>query len=342
MIIYLILLAALILFGIRFSSFHEDYIKPEQSTCIKGVFAVIVFLVHASNYLELGDTLGDSIFSLFIYIIGQSMVSIYFFYSGYGIMESYKNKKDYDRHFFKNRILKTLVHFDLAIILYILLNLYLGRIYSLRIYLLSLIGYVSIGNSSWFIFVLLLLYLLTFFGFFISKRFHISKNDFGLIMLCMSAALWITMAVIHMPRTYYNTLLCYPAGILCSCHQEKIDSAMKDTRSYLLVLIFLVTVSFLCFLFRGNNFTYSIFTLSACCLIIMFTMKFQIQNPVLLWIGTHSFSLFILQRIPMILLRHSRITESILFTAISWIAVSIIAFCFNILIHKIDRMLFGK
>ena len=338
MVIFLILLAGLIIYGIRFTRFHDEYLSPDQCTAVRGVFAVIIFLSHARDYLELGNSAGNALFTLFFHIIGQSMVSIYFFYSGYGVLVSYQRKDDYARQFLLKRIIKTLVHFDLAVLLYILLNLCFGRIYSMKTYLLSMIGLASIGNSNWFIFVILALYGVTWISFVLMKILHIQKKEYvSYMVVILSGTLWFILHRLSFGGYWYNTLLCYPAGMLYGMYKEKIDESLKNSRYYVFSMCAVIGMMVMCYVLRGGNIVYSVYSLLFALAVVIITMKVKKQNDALLWIGKHSFSIYILQRIPMTLLKASGVNNAVAFTAIAWICTAFMAYCFEKLLNYIDR-----
>ena len=157
MLIFLVAFLCITLYKVRFSNFHEDYMEREQTGSIKGFFAIIIVFSHFRNYVQLTNSFLDSSFQLIISLIGQLMVTLFFFYSGFGIMKAYKTKDGYTNNFFKNRILKTLLHFDLIVILYLIISLIIGSNYLWQDYTFAWIGWTSLGNSNWFIFVMLAL-----------------------------------------------------------------------------------------------------------------------------------------------------------------------------------------
>ena len=94
-----------------------------------------------------------------------------FFYSGYGVMESLKVKgNNYLNDFAKKRLGTTLLNFDVAVCCFFLLNYMIGKTLTIEDVLLSLIGWSSVGNSNWYIFVILLCYLAFYISFGISKE----------------------------------------------------------------------------------------------------------------------------------------------------------------------------
>ncbi|MBQ4051316.1 MAG: hypothetical protein IJD13_06765, partial [Oscillospiraceae bacterium] len=163
MLIVLIASFCLLIPGLRFAGngIRKDYISADTTLAVRGFFVLLVFFRHYKTYVTLPRS-SDEIFLRFDNGMGQLIVSLFLFYSGYGIYESYcKKGESYVRSFPKKRFLTVLLHFDITVLLYLLMNLIFGRQYTLGRYLLALTGWYSVGNSSWFIFVTLLLYIFT-------------------------------------------------------------------------------------------------------------------------------------------------------------------------------------
>ena len=163
MLIILLIYFALVLFKSKFNfKGTADYLAIENTNCVKGVFILMVFLSHFNSYIELNGRF-DSIYIKFFWTISQAMVTMFLFYSGYGIMEAIKKKgESYVSALPFKRVLATLFRFDVAIILFFVVGLIAKRPMSFKNVLLSLIGWDSIGNSNWYIFVILLLYSVTY------------------------------------------------------------------------------------------------------------------------------------------------------------------------------------
>ena len=112
MIILLVLLLIASLWGMKISSFHKDYMSLDATSAIKGIFAVLILFSHMRQYMDLSDTFFNNSYIRILNYLGQMMVTMYLFYSGYGLMESFKKKPDYKKNFLHNRVLKILIHFD--------------------------------------------------------------------------------------------------------------------------------------------------------------------------------------------------------------------------------------
>lgn len=171
MVITYVLIALICLYKIRLSFFekpklviYDDYISLEKSTSIKGIFILVVLFSHIYPQLNLPDSIFNTLFTKLNFdIISQGMVGLFMLYSGYGIMLSAMKKgRGYVKLMPKNRFLKTLLHFDIAVLLYLILQTVLGNSYSVGTILLSLLGWESLGNSNWYIFAILVLYLISY------------------------------------------------------------------------------------------------------------------------------------------------------------------------------------
>ena len=93
-------------------------------------------------------------------------IAMFLFYSGYGVMESIKKKGNhYIDAIPRTRVLATLINFDIAVALFAFISLISSQDYTFSHYLLSFIGWKSVGNSNWYIFVIILCYLIVFISF---------------------------------------------------------------------------------------------------------------------------------------------------------------------------------
>lgn len=336
MIVFLILLLLLSIYKIKFASFNGDYMSRESTASVKGIFIMLVFLSHIRGYMTLP---GDDAFSIIITAIGQLMVAMFLFYSGYGVLESYKNKPNYADGFLKNRFLKTLLHFDVAVLLFVILNLIIGDSYSAKEYILCWTGWESIGNSNWFIFVILALYLLSWIGFELADREHLLRFCVALTLLTLCLA--VVLKVAGKGQWWYDTVLCYPAGMWYSLCKAEIDKSLQKKQVYYPALICVILVFFL--LYRMDSATsYCICTAVFSLAFVLITMKVRIGNKALAWLGNHLFEIYILQRIPMIILSRAGVKSPVLLTAAALVLTTALAAVFSFALKSLDRKLFVK
>ncbi len=341
MILFLVVLLLILLWGVRVGSFNESYLGKEQTTSIKGFFILLVFLSHANSYIYVASTsFGDSFYSSVINWFGQLMVVMFLFYSGYGVLKSYMVKEGYEKSFFKNRILKTLVNFDICLIPFALLALLFGQKYSAYEYILSLVGWESIGNSNWYICIVLILYVLSLVGMFVSARF---KKGSPIIVFLITGFLSVLLVAVlrfsGRDSWWYNTVLCYPFGMFFSCFENRISKLLKSNPGFIVSLI----VSIFLFLFLFSIDSMIAFMISALCfalIIVILSSRVTVGNKVLLWLGDHLFEIYILQRMPMIILSELGFQNKILFVSISFGATIFLAYLCKKVLRIIDSKLF--
>ncbi len=295
------ILVAIIVYGMKImpkDSFNKDYLSRENTTAIKGIFVFLVFMSHFAQYFPLGATPGDP-----YYFIrrnsGQLVVTMFLFYSGYGIMESVKRKgPDYIKSFPKQRVLKTMFHLDVAVLLFAVLNIALGNTIKIKALLLSFIGWSSIGNSNWFMFTIMVQYLLVFIAFTLFKK----KKPLAIAAVTALSVGFILVMKEYKEPYWYNTALCLPLGLIYSYAKEYIEKAVtKNNIIYFGILVILAGAYLVSHKLSKSLVFYEAWTIIFTLIVVMLSMKASVNNKALTWLGNHVFSVYILQRIPMII-----------------------------------------
>lgn len=304
MIFTLVALLILCLPGIGFGKeqAYVGYLSKDRTNSIKGFFIVLVFLTHIKNYiLNSGyeySGLGDNIFRYFFQYAGQLIVVMFLFYSGYGVMESIKKRgKAYVKSMPGHRILSTLLNFDVAILCFGILSLWLHKTVTLKRFLLSLVAWDSLGNSNRYIFAILICYTVTWLCSLLSN----DERNLGWNVMIVLTLIMVLLSFVR-PPWWSNTILAYPAGILFSQHKEKIESAVnKHYLPLLVVLIFAFSILFFIPL-EAKGSRHNLMSIVFAFIVIMSSMRIRVDNGVLRWCGANLFPLYIYQRIPMIAL----------------------------------------
>ena len=312
MLIFIILLTAICCIGIRLNKTIDlsTYLSRDRTDSIKGIFILLVFLSHINGYIRKSgyayDTWGDPVYIFLLGTIGQFMVVMFLFYSGYGVMLSIRNKGlPYVRKMPLHRICATLLNFDVAVLLFFIVDLFLGINFPCKQFLLSLLAWESIGNSNWYIFVIILCYTITWISAeLMFKRFAGKQNNYfghfliaGIFILC--SGLVILLYIFKEPW-WYNTILAFPCGALYSEYKLYFEKIIR--LHYLHSITFLIACFIILFFVHKDpvglksNLHAVLFSL----LIITITMRVSIENPILKWCGSNLFPLYIYQRIPML------------------------------------------
>ena len=278
---------------------YASYIDKRQTANINGIFVILVFLSHFSQYVELGGK-WDIVFIVCKHMLGQLVVTTFLFYSGYGVMYSIMNKKDYINRMLSERILKTLVLFDGAIIVYILINLFLKNDMTMKQIMLAFIGWESVGNSTWYIFAILIMYLITYLTFKILRN---ASTFTKLLITSLFICVYILVIREWKESQYYNTVMCYAMGLWYAYYKEKIDMLVSDKKIYRLLFVlsgigFAITIIFREANLAINQAYYLMFVLW----IVLISMKVEINSLILGWCGRNVFGIYIFQRLPMLVL----------------------------------------
>lgn len=343
MVILFVLLTIICLWNNRISNFHEDYMSPKATNAIKGIFAVIILYSHLNGYIMLSDDMADSSFRMILGHIGQLMVAPYLFYSGYGISESMKRKSDYFESYPKKRILKTLVHFDLAVLCYLLLMTVIGTYYPAVNYITCWIGWDSIGNSNWFIFDILALYCIVYIAHcFI--HYNKVKNYLGgvtIVTTLLCVPLWIALFFAGKGSWWIDTVITFPLGMWFSLLKDNIENVLRVPQKGTSVMILLVLFFIVWHFIKGND----VFGISAsifCISLVVLSSRIKFDNKILQLLGNQSFAIYIMQRLPMNLYQSLGLNDNpYIFTLVSIPSVLMVSWLFNLLLNKIDLILFN-
>jgi hypothetical protein len=291
----------------RLVGINEDYLCKDKTNSIKGIFIFMIVITHALPYIEHTsygfDAVGDGVLMWFVRHLDQLIVVMFLFYSGFGIGESYKRKgQNYLNGFPRKRILSTLLNFDVAVIAFLLLALFLGTPITIKQVLFSFVGWESLGNSNWYIFVILLCYLFSY----VSLRLPIEKvwiKALLLFVFCLLVIFWLSH---EKGKWWYNTIMSYPMGFLYSSYKEPIERFLKK---YYWLSCFVLLLLFVALFRRSVDrfcLSYNALSMVFALLAVSLTMKVSINNPPLRWAGEHLFPIYIYMRIPMIILEHKQ------------------------------------
>lgn len=344
MIILFILLLAISLIGCKIYRFNENYISYDNSNAIKGILALIILFSHMKGYITLSDNFYDQWFSDVLVYIGQLMVAPYFFYSGYGIMESIARKPSYMQSYPRRRILKTMINFDVAVLIYVIVMTIIGTYYPGHYYLSCWIGWDSVGNSNWFIFDILILYVLFYISYKLSNylfpSFAKSMKMKQFVMLFLFSVIvvimWGALFIANKGSWWIDTLLTFPLGAWYSYFRSYFEKQFRKGLFPAMLLFVLLSL----FIIWKQQFGNDVLGVTACifCLLLMVVCtKVEINNKYLQWFGIHAFSIYIIQRLPMNLFAHFGLDENpYLFAALSIPSVLFCSYIYNRILTRLD------
>ncbi len=344
MLIFVIIMLLVIFTGFKATGenqFNKDYISYKQTNAINGIFVLLVFFSHACAYATYNGVL-DGPYQALRGHLGQMIVVPFLFYSGYGIMESIKKKgTDYIKQIPGKRFLRVFYHYDIAVFLFLLLNLYLGNELKLKRTLLAFTTWTSIGNSNWYITAALGLYLITFVAFIIARKHHYIG---AILTTALSVAFVYWQITMNREAYCYNTIILYAVGMWYSLLKDKIERIVqKSDLIYFFVCALVGCAYWYSFNHRKDGVEWhSVWGVLFMALVVLITMKFSINNEMLQWLGKHTFSVYILQRMPMLILKDLGIaaTNKYAFIVISFVLTVFIAELFDRAMAKLDGFIY--
>lgn len=323
------------------NQFWNDYCSPARTTALKGIFVVVVFISHFRGYVTMGEQ--DALAIDVVSFLGQLMVTPFLFYSGFGVAESIQKKGiGYVRKIPVHRALKTLLHFDVAVLMFCVLNLVLGKEIVMTDLLQALVCWGSIGNSNWYIFTMVCLYLITAAAFFVFGK---SKYA-ALSVTTVLSAVYIVLLAQFKQDWWYNTVFCYILGMWYSALRPYIEKVV--CRNDLLYCTALLIVFYVfCQSSRIHwisSWVYQIHGMVFMILVVGISMKLRLDNSLLQFLGRHTFGIYILQRIPMIYFTETGLFEnkSIILFVLCFLSTCILTLVFEKLVGCVDRVLFSR
>ncbi|WP_225046843.1 hypothetical protein [Lacticaseibacillus kribbianus] len=326
----------------------RDYIDHRTTMTINGFFLFLVFFSHFSSYLP-AQTQLFHLSGIWLHIQRQVIVTPFLFFSGYGIMtQLIRRGHQYVDSFPVKRFFFVWFRFFVAVSLFWLVSLVMHVDYPLRKVALAYTGLVSIGNSNWYIFVVLVLYIVTYVAFkLFGKRQTLALVVTGLLILAYVVVAYRR----RMVPAFYNTIFCYYAGMLYAVHKDRITRWVAGSwPRYLLTGLLLAAAFCATYLlvsrtiFGWRVLWYELMSVSFALGVTWFAMRVRVVNPLLAYMGGGAmFSLYMLQRLPMIVgsrlgLQANPIPYFLLVVvatfAISWVFEYVVNAVLGVLIHK--------
>ena len=287
----------------------------DTTCCINGLFILIVFFSHLRNYIP-ADVYGpgDRILLWAMTNLGQLMVATFLFFSGYGILESIRRKgDDYVYGLPARRIMPYLLDVWIALIPYVCIRIAKHIPLPMEDVLSAMVGWKGIGNSNWYIFAILCLYIATYFCF----RMARGRLSLGIAGVTVACALYSKLIIVQgMGTWYYNTIFCYPAGMLFSVvyayvRNKKLKAAQIEVGAWAVLALAIALFVPLHHLRTTRSIVFNACAIVFVVLVVFALRKMPTNSRPFCWLGERLFFVYIYQRIPMILLSRFAATHTV-------------------------------
>lgn len=312
MVIAYCILLLLIVAGLRITKPSDDDSFFDSSHCmpVKGICIALVFLGHAGGYLYSSGPDGlQGLERVFFFLndnFGQLKVVPFLFISGYGVARCLESKGDaYLDSMPRRRIFRTLCRFDIAVLTFVVLNLLLGIPMSIRQVGFSFVGWDSIGNSNWYIFIILICYAATWVSGRIGRSFSLSSGMRNGLLLLILAAVMVGLTFCRDPH-WYNTMLAYPAGALYAVYRDRFNRLFRGHFWLSVVVLGSLTVGVHIgthyVSIPGGEVWYNLKSIAFAFFVVCLMTRIELRSIPLSWMGENLFEIYIYQRLPMIAL----------------------------------------
>ena len=313
-------LIVLTFIGIRFQKNNPEentYLNKNTTNCIRGFFIILIVAASLLSFiprgsgnmfdeplriLSLGGTIEGSTLSL-----GGLLFTPFFFYSGYGIFETFKNNgREYARRIPLQQILRHYLSYFIAWVLFAITALAMKYNYSIKDYLLSSIGLSTIGNENWFVFIMIFMYLFSFIAIRIAD-----KKTAVIINIVLATFFLFLLIKFEAPAFCWNTTFAYLFGVIFSYLKERIEKRLFRNiinRFVMMIgsaILFISSLALIEMIPYGDfrAFMFAFPTLFFCMMIVGFTSIFQLRSRILNFIGANSFWIYIIYLLPFIWFR---------------------------------------
>lgn len=295
-------------------AFTPDYLSKNNTTAINGIFVILIVFSHYEQYADFSSGI-DLPYLMLKEHLHQMVVATFLFFSGYGMMESIKRKGDTYVNGMWSKFWKLLFRYDVAVCLYLLVGEILRLKHDPMRVVLAFTSWTSVGNSNWYITIVLIMYVLIFLAFKMGKiacKKHYEIVSIHLLILLCLVCVYILMKM-DMPSRYYNTQILLPLGLLYSYWKDDIDMiVMKNGVSYSIFLMLTMIIYYFSYMKRWDYGIegYTAWAILFTLLVVLVAMKVELRSSILMWTGKHVFSIYILQRIPMLVLDRLGLIET--------------------------------
>ncbi len=328
--------------------FYPDNFSAQQTTYLKGVFALFVILHHLCTYLA------DYFPSFFAFkYLGFLMVGGFFLVSGYGLMYGVLNKENYLKGFLSKRLVAILIP-------YYIINIFnMGANYLSNALTLKYIVFSVFGITMWYIAAILCLYIM----FYICFKFF--KINIAMVLISVCTFLYIGgMFAVHrimghyglyiktgLPEFgfwWYNSAICFLLGIWYLKYKDKIDDIIKHHYLTTVAISFIITaITYLISCRHFNdNLTYILVCEIICCVaftvfLISLTYKVKIGNKFLKLCGNLSLELYLCHALFIYAYRCDLTVFGIRLYIenhfLYFVAIMVSSFVFSYVIHNISK-----
>ena len=218
------------------TGWNDDFLSLDTSKMLLGFFSVLIVFHHLVQ--QTGKQ--DAGMLVILEDFGVGFVGTFFFFSGFGLYESFKTKKDYLKGFLKKRLPSVLIPFYSINLIFFLFELAHNDKADTKQLILWLTGWNLLNTHMWYIVEIAVLYIIFYLIFrYIKNR----RSGIGLLFVCIALLITGSFFLGHgdapfQGEWWYNTTILFPLGVLFSEFKDDITYFMKRFYHILTALAF--------------------------------------------------------------------------------------------------------
>ena len=296
-----LILCLICIVNIKFKGINEffsDYMNYKNTSQIKGIFVWMIILYHNRNYFKSKKIY---IYYSILNCIGQKMVSLFLFYSGFGIYESINHKGINYVKTLPNKAIIIFIKSQIIIFIFLITNFVLGIKVTLSKYFLSMIFKSSIGNSNWFAFSIILFYFYSFLSFiFIKNKKYYCFGIIFISILCSMHNYFVYNYYYPKIRHAVDNTLTFIIGFFYSLLKLYLEKViMKNDICFYGILSLSIIIYYNYYNRIKTVWSVSITNAIFSFITVLISMKVRFNNEFLTLLYSHSYSIYLLQRVVM-------------------------------------------
>ncbi len=320
---YLVYLFYPLLIGVLFyggkvfkkSEWNEEVLSLEQTKAIEAFAAICIMFHHMAQktcaYWMDSDYIVNGL-NPFV-MTGYLFVAIFFFFSGYGLIKSYKTKENYLQRFLPKRLSPLFV--AAVLIGFVFLSARVGMKENVRFQFFSFGEPRQINPNGWFPIAITVLYI----GFYLSYRFCKNKKV-ALGLTCAVALAYIVYCDFFLFGTWwYNTIPAFCAGLIFAEYEKPFIQSIKKHYILNVIILCVLNVVFIYFSVQHsreyNRFVQLLSQMASSVtfvlLLIVLGLKVKIGNKALAFIGGMTLELYLIHGLFVHLFGYCFITEQL-------------------------------
>lgn len=249
----LVLILGISLFKVTFAKkgeWHEDFLSLSSSKAVLGIAAVLIVVHHIAQLMgNIGMEQGP--FG-FLEYIGVSLVGLFFFFSGYGLFSSIKNKEGYFNGFLKKRLTTILVPFYFIIVIFVVFSLLSGIPMTPTEMIAYLSGWWLLNNQMWYVVEIACFYIVFYLIF-----KNVKNKNVGLLLMGLFIGVFVCASILvgHgaececdkwlQGEWWFNTSFMLLIGMIFAHNEERLLRFAKKYHAICLLVCIIAAIGFM-------------------------------------------------------------------------------------------------